>query len=41
MEQYEEYEILKVFNMNVKKDEVKPLFDRIKKKQDLTKPKYD
>jgi hypothetical protein len=39
--QSEEHEILKAFNMNVKKDEVKPLFDRNKKKQDLTKPKYD
>jgi asparagine synthetase B (glutamine-hydrolysing) len=26
---------------DVKKDDVKPLFDRNKKKQDLTKPKYD
>ena len=39
--QSEEHEILKAFNMNMKKDEVKPLFDRNKKKQDLIKPKYD
>jgi hypothetical protein len=39
--QSEEHEILKAFNMNMKKDKVKPLFDRNKKKQDLIKPKYD
>ena len=33
--QNEEYEILKAFNMNVKKDEVKPLFDRNKKNKTL------
>ena len=40
--QNEEYEMLKAFNMAVKKkDDVKPLFDKSKKKQDLTKQKYD